>query len=162
MVRWACGSRSIRQTRLPSSARAAPRLAVVVVLPTPPFWFISAMIRMCRLLACLPDVLAGADYAANARARQGDRAKPRFPRQTRVDRFRSPSFRSERMNFRGKRMKLRGKRMNFQGERMNLRGKRMNLRGKRMNLRGKRMAFRGKRMNLRGERMAFRGERMAF
>src|SRR4051795_13131886 len=46
MVRWACGSRSMRQTRLPCSARAAPRLTVVVVLPTPPFWFISAMIRM--------------------------------------------------------------------------------------------------------------------
>src|SRR4051794_9094439 len=46
MVRWAWGSRSIRQTLLPSSARAAPRLTVVVVLPTPPFWFIRAMIRM--------------------------------------------------------------------------------------------------------------------
>src|SRR3954469_5362591 len=51
MVRCAWGSRSIRQTRLPSSARAAPRLVVVVVLPTPPFWFISAMIRMIRLRA---------------------------------------------------------------------------------------------------------------
>src|SRR2546423_13102074 len=36
----------MRQTRFPSSAKAAPRLTVVVVFPTPPFWFISAMIRM--------------------------------------------------------------------------------------------------------------------
>src|SRR5687768_1676455 len=36
----------MRQTRLPASASAAPRLTVVVVFPTPPFWFISAMIRM--------------------------------------------------------------------------------------------------------------------
>src|SRR5687767_3289077 len=35
----------MRQTRLPASASAAPRLTVVVVLPTPPFWFMSAMIR---------------------------------------------------------------------------------------------------------------------
>src|SRR5437868_2294895 len=50
MVRWAWGSRSIKQTRLPISAMAAPRLTVVVVLPTPPFWFIRAMVRMgCRL-----------------------------------------------------------------------------------------------------------------
>src|SRR3954471_22047143 len=50
MVRWAWGSRSMRQTVLPISARAAPRLTVVVVLPTPPFWFIRAMVRMgCRL-----------------------------------------------------------------------------------------------------------------
>src|SRR3954470_16484100 len=50
MVRWAWGSRSMRQTVLPISARAAPRLTVVVVLPTPPFWFIRAMVRMrCHL-----------------------------------------------------------------------------------------------------------------
>src|SRR5688572_4865234 len=46
MVRCACGSRSTRHTRLPSSASAAPRLTVVVVFPTPPFWFITAMVRM--------------------------------------------------------------------------------------------------------------------
>src|SRR6185312_12885916 len=49
MVRCACGSRSIRQTRFPCSARAAPRLTVVVVFPTPPFWFINAMIRTGHL-----------------------------------------------------------------------------------------------------------------
>src|SRR6185437_7643362 len=46
MVRCAWGSKSTRQTRLPSSARAAPRLTVVVVFPTPPFWFINAITRM--------------------------------------------------------------------------------------------------------------------
>src|SRR5215208_4088454 len=46
MVRWAWGSRSMRQTFLPSSASVAPRLTVVVVFPTPPFWFIRAMVRM--------------------------------------------------------------------------------------------------------------------
>src|SRR3954471_22202112 len=36
----------MRHTRFPASARAAPRWTVVVVFPTPPFWFISAMIRI--------------------------------------------------------------------------------------------------------------------
>src|SRR3954449_3350132 len=31
-------------TRRPASARAAPRLTAVVVLPTPPFWLATAMI----------------------------------------------------------------------------------------------------------------------
>ena len=38
-----CGSRSTTRTRKPSSASAAPRLTVVVVLPTPPFWLAIAM-----------------------------------------------------------------------------------------------------------------------
>src|SRR5256885_15132366 len=46
MVRCAWESRSTRQTRWPISASAAPRLTVVVVLPTPPFWFIKAMQRI--------------------------------------------------------------------------------------------------------------------
>src|SRR5919112_204172 len=46
MVRCAWGSRSMRHTRRPASASAAPRLTVVVVLPTPPFWFIRAIVRM--------------------------------------------------------------------------------------------------------------------
>src|SRR5688572_15033526 len=50
MVRWAWGSRSTRRTRRPRSARAAPRLTVVVVLPTPPFWFMRAMVRMGSVL----------------------------------------------------------------------------------------------------------------
>jgi hypothetical protein len=32
-------------TFFPSSARAAPRLTAVVLLPTPPFWLATAMIR---------------------------------------------------------------------------------------------------------------------
>src|SRR5688500_593379 len=33
-----CGSKSTRSTLRPASTSAAPRLIVVVVLPTPPFW----------------------------------------------------------------------------------------------------------------------------
>src|SRR6476661_4304851 len=33
-----CGSKSTSSTLRPNSASAAPRLIVVVVLPTPPFW----------------------------------------------------------------------------------------------------------------------------
>src|SRR6185369_14114241 len=40
-----CGSRSTISTSSPMAARAVPRLMAVVVLPTPPFWFASAMTR---------------------------------------------------------------------------------------------------------------------
>src|SRR4051794_25139412 len=40
-----CGSKSTSSTLRPYSASAAPRLIVVVVLPTPPFWLHMAMIR---------------------------------------------------------------------------------------------------------------------
>ena len=48
-----CGSKSTSSTLRPYSASAAPRLIVVVVLPTPPFWLASAMIRAgpCRSAA---------------------------------------------------------------------------------------------------------------
>ena len=39
-----CGSASTTSTRLPSAATHADRLTLVVVLPTPPFWFVIAMI----------------------------------------------------------------------------------------------------------------------
>src|SRR5690242_20693281 len=39
------GSKSTSSTRRPYSARAAPRLIVVVVLPTPPFWLHIATTR---------------------------------------------------------------------------------------------------------------------
>src|SRR5258708_5530591 len=42
----------MRQTVKPSSAKAAPRLTVVVVLPTPPFWFMRAMIRILDWVLC--------------------------------------------------------------------------------------------------------------
>src|SRR5690606_38889793 len=41
-----CGSRSITNTRAPLRASAAARLTVVVVLPTPPFWFAIVKIRV--------------------------------------------------------------------------------------------------------------------
>ena len=40
-----CGSKSTSSTLRPYSASAAPRLIVVVVLPTPPFWLHIAMMR---------------------------------------------------------------------------------------------------------------------
>src|SRR5258708_15271350 len=44
-VRWPWASRSMRSPRCPSSARAAPRLTAVVVLPTPPFCMATAIVR---------------------------------------------------------------------------------------------------------------------
>src|SRR5918997_6582667 len=43
IVRLPCGSRSVQRTRWPRSTKAAARLRVVVVLATPPFWFVKAM-----------------------------------------------------------------------------------------------------------------------
>ena len=40
-----CGSKSTSSTLRPNSASAAPRLIVVVVLPTPPFWLHIEMTR---------------------------------------------------------------------------------------------------------------------
>ena len=40
-----CGSKSTSSTRRPCAASAAPRLIVVVVLPTPPFWLHTATTR---------------------------------------------------------------------------------------------------------------------
>ena len=45
VVALPCGSRSTTSTRKPISARPAPRLTAVVVLPTPPFWLATAMMR---------------------------------------------------------------------------------------------------------------------
>src|SRR5215831_9404667 len=45
LVLFDCGSRSITRTWAPRSASAAPRFMTVVVFPTPPFWFATAMIR---------------------------------------------------------------------------------------------------------------------
>src|SRR2546427_139571 len=55
IVRWPWGSRSMRRTRLPSSASAHPRFTAVVVLPTPPFWLAIAMTLLKRWL----DLCAG-------------------------------------------------------------------------------------------------------
>src|SRR5437867_2330618 len=50
-----CGSRSTTRTRFPASARHAPRLTAVVLLPTPPFWLAMAMIRAVRTLSAFRD-----------------------------------------------------------------------------------------------------------
>ena len=44
IVALPCGSRSTSRTRWPSAARPAARLTLVVVLPTPPFWFATQKI----------------------------------------------------------------------------------------------------------------------
>src|SRR5690625_1607828 len=46
LVAFPCGSISINNTSLPNSAKLAPKLTVVVVLPTPPFWFVIAIILL--------------------------------------------------------------------------------------------------------------------
>ena len=43
-----CGSKSTSSTLRPYSASEAPRLMVVVVLPTPPFWLHIEITRACR------------------------------------------------------------------------------------------------------------------
>ena len=43
-VVFPCGSESTTSTGISLAAREAPRLIAVVVFPTPPFWFVIAMI----------------------------------------------------------------------------------------------------------------------
>ena len=45
MVALPCGSMSMSSTRRRVAANDAARFTAVVVLPTPPFWFATAMIR---------------------------------------------------------------------------------------------------------------------
>ena len=47
IVKLACGSQSTSRTCLPSCASPMPRLAQVVVLPTPPFW-----LAIDRMVGC--------------------------------------------------------------------------------------------------------------
>src|SRR5689334_1027561 len=51
IVALPCGSMSISSTRRRVAANEAARFTAVVVLPTPPFWFATAMMRfMARIL----------------------------------------------------------------------------------------------------------------
>ena len=52
MVRLPCGSMSMHSTRWPSSAKAAARFSVVVVLATPPFWLAKAMTLALPVTSC--------------------------------------------------------------------------------------------------------------
>src|SRR3954462_7694585 len=74
-----CGSKSTRSTLRPYSARAAPRLIVVVVLPTPPFWLARAMIRAgpCRSVGIGSGVGRGTRYPLGG---GGARTAHRVPR----------------------------------------------------------------------------------
>ena len=47
LVAFACGSRSITSTVLRIRANAAAKFTTVVVLPTPPFWFATAITFVC-------------------------------------------------------------------------------------------------------------------
>src|SRR6516165_8032753 len=58
-----CGSKSTSRTRRPNSARAAPRLIVVVVLPTPPFWLQTATTRAG------PCLVSGSGWGKTGRGR---------------------------------------------------------------------------------------------
>src|SRR5688500_9046421 len=51
LVAFPCGSPSTSSVRCSAAARLAARLTAVVVLPTPPFWFATAMIRATESLS---------------------------------------------------------------------------------------------------------------
>src|SRR5512142_1185373 len=51
IVALPCASRSTSRMRRFVSASAAARLTAVVVLPTPPFWFAMAMMRVMNVAA---------------------------------------------------------------------------------------------------------------
>src|ERR1700761_5324171 len=65
LVALACGSRSTSSTRAPRSARHAERLTDVVVFPTPPFWFATAII-----------FIGGASLGARSRLNRNDWRPP--------------------------------------------------------------------------------------
>src|SRR3954451_14788331 len=71
-----CGSKSTSRTLRPYSARAAPRLIVVVVLPTPPFWLARAMMRAgpCRSVGIGSGIGRRIVYAVGS---AGPRSAPR-------------------------------------------------------------------------------------
>src|SRR5659263_707014 len=54
LVALPCGSMSTIRTLLPIEARLALRFMAVVVLPTPPFWFVIAMARAIHTPSSLP------------------------------------------------------------------------------------------------------------
>ena len=59
-----CGSKSSRSVLRPFEAKAAERLMAVVVLPTPPFWFVIARITEIQLRS--------ADDSGQVRCRRAD------------------------------------------------------------------------------------------
>src|SRR5258705_11541966 len=75
-VRWPCASRSIKSTRWPSSAKAAPRLTAVVVLPTPPFCMATAIVR-AKIGPSLTE--AGKSYRSTRMAPPCDHRRNRRP-----------------------------------------------------------------------------------
>src|SRR5665647_179580 len=68
--RFPWGSMSIIRTRCPKLNRADPRLAVVVVLPTPPFW-----LEMAMMVAMGPPSACGSAFSAESNGRYEDRCE---------------------------------------------------------------------------------------
>src|SRR3989304_5148243 len=53
-VAFPCGSMSTSSVRLSAAARHAARFIAVVVLPTPPFWLVTAITRATRIPQLVP------------------------------------------------------------------------------------------------------------
>ena len=79
IVRLPCGSRSMRSTRFPSSPSATPRLSVVVVFATPPFWFANAM---TLAVTAHPELRRAATRAAARGQREPRGTRAATPAQT--------------------------------------------------------------------------------
>src|ERR1700689_4945250 len=68
-----CGSRSSRSVARSAAATLAARFTAVVVLPTPPFWFTTAITLAAGLSALrgvAPDLLIGRTLIARAHTRR--------------------------------------------------------------------------------------------
>ena len=63
------GSSSMTRTRSPPEASAAARLTALVVLPTPPFWFATAMIRVLVGTLNLASPIDSRRFISSARLR---------------------------------------------------------------------------------------------
>ena len=48
LLEFDCGSQSINRTRISAAAKEAAKLIAVVVFPTPPFWFATAITLLTR------------------------------------------------------------------------------------------------------------------
>src|SRR5205809_7806675 len=69
MVALPCGSRSTTRVRRPSLARPAARFTVVVVLPTPPFWFATQKTRIAELALTVSLLMSVRSLQDGVRAR---------------------------------------------------------------------------------------------
>ena len=70
-VASACGSASINSTRFPASPSATARFTAIVLLPVPPFWLATAILRTDPLTSDRPFVPATAGATVQASRRPG-------------------------------------------------------------------------------------------